>query len=267
MNTSLITSLVNKYQTTLKERNLELHKISKETGLKEIVPNYVCDDDSDWKNIDYILKNKHDKKFLEQFNCKKSGCYHKEWKCHDITCSVSKILLKTNLVRNLICMNNLGLPNEIWEIICDFIENEIKFFIPAFIEFDNDIEIFLQKAYCFNLSEKFIEGYECVKNPKGILEYINVGDIAIAGCCRSDCFFSIIVDIDIEHGLVTTIEKLDQNDRYLRFGKSGIIENTLYLKGRTQTRTFDFHDFLFSSTVKSDIEVHISKTYLNYTSY
>lgn len=238
---SLIDSLVEQYQTALKKRNLKLCKITNKTNLNEQT-----------KQIVNLSMNKNNKNYLDEFNCeknreKKSLCY-KEWNCHAILCSVSKILLKTLLIRHLICKNNLGLPCEIWEIICDFIENEINFFIPAYIKFDNDINIHLDNNKIFNLRNKFVDHYNCIRNWISIknLKFVNTGDIIIRKHYKNYSkyyFLSVIVNIYVEYGLITVIEDNERYNHHVFF--RNMLNHKLYLTKSMIIKIFNFHEFLF----------------------
>ena len=255
----LIGLLVERYQRALEDRNIEADKIKNKNSLYDIDMDMDGELFNDFEGINGLLNNKYDKNYLEYFNCdgEKITYCHEKWNCHTIPCAVSRILLKTLLIKHLICKNNLGLPNEIWEIICDLIEDDIKYYVPAFIDFDYDIDVYLNKEKCINLKDKFINGHNLIRNPIKILKYINVGDIIIDGYLNWSCYFSIIVNIDVNHGLITVINDNFDNNHCLCNG-----EYVLDLKGPRYAKIFYFYDFLFMSSIQTDTQVFIYKTHL-----
>lgn len=219
--------------------------------------------------ISEMLKNKHNKNYLNKFNCKgKKNTYCcVNWDRHTVLCSVSKILLKTFLIRHLISKNNLGLPNEIWEMICNFVENDVKFYVPVFIEFNNDINMhFGNRERCINLGEILKNDYDLVMNSIKFLKYVNLGDIIVKGRNRHSYCLSIIVNIDVKFGLITVINENNMCNHYFTFRKSKIINTsddttTFDFKKPISSRTFYFYE-LFMNTVGSNVKVYIFKTHL-----
>ena len=216
---SSIKSLIEKYRKYQNERNIELHKISKKNNLMDIIIKGSTDDSfiDQCKNIDYMLKNKNWPSYLCKFNCNKGGLLcNKKWNYHDNNCQVSKILLTTCFIRHLICKNNLSLPNEIWEIICDYIESDIKIYIPGYFNCEDKIKICLKQEKCFNLRKIHIKKNDCKIDPINILKYINIGDIIIRGCSSyNGCYFSIILDIDVKNKLITLINDSNMEIHYI----------------------------------------------------
>ena len=287
---SLIKSLIEKYRKRRNERNIQLHKISEKDNLMKIITGeftYIPNYDSDTiinqcEIIGNMLICKNDEIFLNKYHCdkNKTNC-NKKWNYHDNCCCVSEILLTTCFIRRLVQKNNLGLPREIWELICNFIENNIQFYIPNYFNFGNNIEIYLNKEKCFKLKEIFMKNEEyssnCKIDPINVLKFINLGDIIIYGCNRLGFFFSIILDIDVKNKLITLIDDTNMNERSLRIENSKkkiyrkISSYRYYLppyniiidlSEATITKIMNLHDFVICYG-DTDIITYVWKTNLN----
>lgn len=200
-------------------------------------------------------------------------CYN-EWKYYSHLYYISEILQKTRLVRSLICKNDFGLPRELWEmILCDYIERDICLFLPIFIKNCDQIVLKLHNTLCFNIKKYFVKNYECIVDPINIMKFINIGDIVIADCYK-ECFFSVVVDVNVEYKIITLIESFNTNfflnvfDISDNFVKIDCIKNVvLEFEIFSFTRILNFHEFLFMIANKFNYKTYVLSSKFNYNTH
>lgn len=282
-NKILIISIIKKYKSIIQENFINFDKFGKDRIdlTKFITDGQKINIFEIYKDIINLLRNKHDKEYLVNFLHKKdNNC---DWNYHTNAYYIAEILLVSYEGRLIMGQNNLGLPNEIWGIIYDYIENDINFLIPRSINPNCTIEIFLNNTKCFFLTKIFTKKGKCIIDPDQITNFINVGDIIIYYVySHTDNHvislmtrFSIIVDIDKKTKLITLISDSNTVLQKIswRHRREKYYRNVTYTKNRLLklhfnkpniSEIFNYHDLIFTNGEKSRTRAFVHKIYLNF---
>lgn len=269
--------LVENYKQIFNKKMQEFDIVLKgKSNLMDFITREVSDglviygkiDFTNWcQKTEQLLKNKYDINYLNQVCHEEMKINNNKWNYFSNHYHISEILQKTLLIRTFICENNFGLPVELWDIICNYIERDIYFYVPKCVVFNTKILLHLNTFLCFDLCTIFKNNNgDCHIDPVNILKYINVNDFIARGSKLKGYDFSVIIDIDIQHKLITILTyscsrhypTINREELYKR--NNTWIEVEFNFKNDSITKLLNFYDFLFMYGISCNDEVYLHKS-------
>lgn len=156
------------------------------------------------------------------------------------------IKLRINYLMVQLCCrrDNLTLPIEMWNIICEYIRKDIKYFCPKECIMPDDLVIRIDHNIDtgFNLTKYFINKYDVVpRDINEIEKYIKIGLVYCQGCRGFGYLFYIIVDINFEYKVISFIEEYDDNGH--NFLSNDII-TVIDFQKRNYIRMITYNNFI-----------------------
>jgi hypothetical protein len=184
------------------------------------------------------------------------------------------IQIKIIILKLCINRNPMSLPRELWNLICENISNDVKYFCNKKYVLDDDIYIksegtlklfnvseykimsqlennneLFDITYHFDLSRKRIRG----KKINDLEKYIKIGQLGTSGCCRCDYEPYIIVDINYEYHIVSII-KISAYETYTSSDPG--LAKTIYIPRKSQIIMYTYEDFVHMGT-PSDVHNYV----------
>lgn len=168
---------------------------------------------------------------------------------------IAKIYLSCIVTKLCIKKNNFNIPKELWEIICGFIVDEIKFYEGRMIKDYASMRFGKNNYDCpvIDLKKYFMQGTQFWKvNPEKILNFIDRGSVIIKYYFDDgyDCYydFLIVINIDIERKIIEFMEDFEGRHS-LQINENNVedlSEMDLYFFSSI-TKVLNYHEFIFTA--------------------